>query len=878
MAKTGLTLPQRVDPPRGRKKTGDIPSSPGQRVAVSSGSGAKQNITVPNMPVGEGTVAFGRSIRDAGLDYFQQTSLDFARDEEIQLRVASTDLETGLDDIIARTDFTSEFPASFKANEEMGTYVTNSIAEQENQGHSDQFNERFAQAAQLSLRTKSAAIAKTTREKQIDIISKQAEEKYNAGFTRNRNSVTLGIQENQKIHEDYSMILPDKTNLDLKQKADADLILYRTRQFMIKGNFDRARDSLYEDIAKTNLSPSSVLKAKYLREIGNEINKAEMDYAVAARVAAKGKNRFLMTKSGEVFDTETREIVKATESLTKDIIKTDHGLFKITPGESQTVESVAEADRQQMTSIDTPTSPATLKLIPGTEAPKNLKEIEIRANMIKNLPDYDEATKKGYTKEEKEAFTTRMALGNLISEQQNTKSVIENLPDYNEETKTGFTADEKKRMIQSVLAPKMPKTAEESGQFKGIEEVEKQKIVSTIPREVSSSVANTMARYYAMSFGRQTPDGGYNIPPGYEKGTNAVMELATKYWKTGKDGGSPMDYAEAMATAIEDVRAKNPELLPEKMHFEQQFKNIVAPVLKPPADKVSRVEATQEELEAEFETTASANDASMKTMEDELALERFKAAALEEGLSLEDATGMWSGIQDALGATLAQFPWLGQFANRKVTKARLAYAMIARDFVRFVSLSPRFAVKEQQLIQGMFPGPEVFNSPRQAMFRLQEFEQTLRKKLLKMEKNLPFIVTPKQEAEVREKAELWTDMIQKIDRFSVDFALVKTPAEAKQLTPEQVNEFWTAMNPEEKVDFVTNQPASMAIIALKMKEYQERQIHRSKNVMRVDGKDVPIEDTRNKKVKNNTKIKKKTKKKTIKQKLDELDKLKIKPQ
>ena len=133
MAK-GLTLPQRVDPPRGRKTTGNIPSSPGQRVAVSSGSGAKQNITVPDMPIGEGTVALGRAVRDVGLDYFQQTSLDFARDEEIQLRVASTDVETGLDAIIAKTDFTSEFPASFKANEEMETYVTNSIAEQENQG------------------------------------------------------------------------------------------------------------------------------------------------------------------------------------------------------------------------------------------------------------------------------------------------------------------------------------------------------------------------------------------------------------------------------------------------------------------------------------------------------------------------------------------------------------------------------------------------------------------------------------------------------------------------------------------------------------------------------------------------------------------------
>jgi len=231
-------------------------------------------------------------------------------------------------------------------------------------------------------------------------------------------------------------------------------------------------------------------------------------------------------------------------------------------------------------------------------------------------------------------------------------------------------------------------------------------------------------------------------------------------------------------------------------------------------------------------------------MRDETARERFKIAALDEGLSIEDATGMWSGIQDALGATLSQFPWLKPLANRKVTKARLAYAMIARDFVRFVSLSPRFAVKEQQLIQGMFPGPEVFNSPRQAMFRLQDFEQILRKKLFKLKESLPGVVTPKQEAEVREKAELWTDMIQKINRFSVDFALVKTPAEAKQLNPEQSNEFWTAMNPEEKMDFLTNQGASAAIVNKKMKEFQDRQTHRSKNVINLDGQDIPVEDTR----------------------------------
>ena len=882
MAKTGLglQLPRRIDPAQ-RPSKADIPSGPGQRIPVSSGQRTRQNITVPDMDVGTGTVMFGRAARDAGLDYLQQVSLNFARNEEIQLRTATTDLDSQLDNLVQLTDWTSASGAA-SFHPKADNIVTNNISVQENQGRSVQFMERFSQAAHLAKRTKSAAVTKATMDNQIVTIGKQAEERYNAGFIRNRNNVPLGIQENLKIAEDYSVLLPELKNLEMRQKADADLILSRTQDFLTKGMFSEARDSLYEDIAGANFSPYSVLKAKYIREMGNEINRAEMEYSVAARVAAKGKNRYLMTKSGEVFDTETREIVKATESLTKDIIKTDHGLFKITPGESQTVESVAEANEQQMTSIDTPTSPATLKLIPGTEAPENLKEIEIRANMIKNLPDYDEATKKGYTKEEKEAFTTRMALGDLISEQQNTKSVIENLPDYNEATKTGFTADEKKRMIQSVLAPKMSKTASEKGTYEGEVKKASAKVEATIPREVSSSVANTMARYYAMSFGRQTPDGGYAVPPGYEKGTNAVMELATEYWKTGKGDESPMDYAEAMATAIEDVRLTNPELLPEKMNFEQQFNRIVEPVLNPPADKAPRVEATQEELETEFETTASANEASMNMMQDETARERFKIAALEEGLSIEDATGMWSGIQDALGATLAQFTWLEPLANRKVTKARLAYAMIARDFVRFVSLSPRFAVKEQQLIQGMFPGPEVFNSPRQAMFRLQEFEQILRKKLLKLEKSLPFMVTPKQQAEVVEQAGLWTDMIQKIDRFSVDFALVETPAEAKQLSPEQANEFWTAMNPKEKMDFLTNQGVSAAIIGKKMKEFQDRQTHRSKNVIRVDGKDVPIKKVsppvmrglpkKKPKTKKST-PKKKIKKKTILQQLEDVEKM-----
>ena len=94
-----------------------------------------------------------------------------------------------------------------------------------------------------------------------------------------------------------------------------------------------------------------------------------------------------------------------------------------------------------------------------------------------------------------------------------------------------------------------------------------------------------------------------------------------------------------------------------------------------------------------------------------------------EKMDLGVATGVFSGFYDLVGSIFGSF--FDVAVNKPTTIARFQYGLLVRDFVRKFTLSPRFAVKEQELLRAMFPGPGVFNSPPQAAAAMKEFDMEL---------------------------------------------------------------------------------------------------------------------------------------------------------
>ena len=94
-----------------------------------------------------------------------------------------------------------------------------------------------------------------------------------------------------------------------------------------------------------------------------------------------------------------------------------------------------------------------------------------------------------------------------------------------------------------------------------------------------------------------------------------------------------------------------------------------------------------------------------------------------EKIRLADGTGVFSGLTDMFGSLFGSF--FETAVSPEVTVARFQYGLLVRDFVRKFTLSPRFAVKEQELLRAMFPGPGVFNAPPQAAAALREFSSEL---------------------------------------------------------------------------------------------------------------------------------------------------------
>ena len=177
----------------------------------------------------------------------------------------------------------------------------------------------------------------------------------------------------------------------------------------------------------------------------------------------------------------------------------------------------------------------------------------------------------------------------------------------------------------------------------------------------------------------------------------------------------------------------------------------------------------------------------------------IEAELAERGLRIDRATGIVSGLQDFVGQ-LSQFGGRS-WARKDVTNARLVFSLIARDYIRFVSLSPRFAVKEQELLRRIFPGPELLNSPTQASYRLDEFKKTLLNKIISLRETATAEEIDRSERmEARREAEVWANTVRNIDRYKIKRPATGTLKDIAKLNKQQTTDYLLTHDTDELVD------------------------------------------------------------------------------
>ena len=326
------------------------------------------------------------------------------------------------------------------------------------------------------------------------------------------------------------------------------------------------------------------------------------------------------------------------------------------------------------------------------------------------------------------------------------------------------------------------------GEQEGQKEVYKDKITSAAstaePFVVDSKVTNSikgLAREYVALISR---DGNVQLVNGGAEILGQMVKDAEKFLQEGKS--STIGHATWMA--FNNLSEKQKGSL-ERITAISQVEAMVA---RSSGSTGAAVPGDPATLNSDIENV---NGSMSKALSDINSLEATPIV----GLDITKATGIWSALRAFAGATIGQvFP---DAENKEVTKARLMFSLIARDVVRMISLSPRFAVKEQELIQSIFAGPELFNSPRQALNRITTMQTVIDKKIFNIKASLQRQPGFDKESELVEEASQLLEIKDRMNMFTFDLIPLKdvqTPEAVTSLGPQRAQVFYNSLSATER--------------------------------------------------------------------------------
>tara|TARA_R110000751_G_scaffold52601_3_gene114577 strand:- start:508 stop:3015 length:2508 start_codon:yes stop_codon:yes gene_type:complete len=763
-----IALPYRRQQPQGKNiakapNRGDVT---GIRPASDPGVGGGP----PNVPLGafgggDGLVTAGNAITNYGIEELDELAKIKAKTETIQLENAVTSFKSELEGIGNKPNGVSFDPEN--GHKLMEYYNATAAAKAkalktvEGQNYSGEFKMLFGLKIDNAMAVSNAAMTKSVGTAQDKILGTRLDDDLSKASNDPEllKDLSLLVDTHNQIGEKFRDLLDYEVIQEKIRLADKTAIIYRSKQYFREGNFKRAREVFRDDI----LAADGAMPQKDKLEWFSTIEDAERE---AALKTEKDKLEKPGAKEKAIMEQESA-----------------HKIALIEPFFRKKGEKEGEG-----------TVPLKLiKQIAGLKEEK-LTEFESKMAVINNMDWATDADKKKYT---------LTALGQATIDAE--VAVIKELK---------LPPEEEKQAILK-LTKAHTESPEDAGIFdsrkKQAEKVQDMKPRPFVPRVPDIGTdANISNEVDALL--KEAHDGGESLPQGHTLDILELKRLTSDFYYN----GNPIDIDpnkrdlslnEAFSQAYNKMIKDGKFDLPMRQSNLEQFKEIVAPINIIPEKAPEPYKGKEKgDYKEDFAKMKKANLESEKTLtEDPLLLEKLEAEALAQNVSIDQATSIPSAISSILGGTIGQVPGLEYFANAKVTQSRLLYSMIARDFVRFVSLSPRYAVKEQDLIRGMYPGPEAFNSPRQAMQRLQFFKGMLLESLNGLQQELKQGVSPDDWKEMKKVAGLWTGMIKKINRFTPKFQKIPTSMkEIKAMNKAQATDFWTSMSRPDKIDYVKN--------------------------------------------------------------------------
>jgi hypothetical protein len=783
-----------------------------QRVGPASDPGARGGPTDTNIMMfggGSGMQEFGEGIANMGMQQLEDIHTDIAKTEAVQIKTFGAKFKLDVAELGKKVG--PNDPAALQAYyKKADDFTIAELKKVTESGGSDHYKSALTQRYNTERDIAKGAITGAVRGYQDDIIVAQMNDEFNASLKQNKNDVRMGLKENQRIFEEKRGIVSYEARLTAKKEADKTLVFHRSNIHLGNGEFRQAREALWQDTQE-----GSILTKEYAAQV-EKIQATETAAHIAREVKAQEKATAL--KPGDLYtyianvgmymypndEFPKGKIIPGTVDLKNKILETtdmgsfhiqedDDGKLKLTPLEG-TAKPPPETSEEAMAGKLKATNDYLAKFYKDGKVP-----IE-EAKKIAGLPE----TKLSELKE-KIAAIEAMNLDDDIEEAMIQEAILGSPKEiqlrkaYLDQSleSGGITQEMYNRGLLSIsTGGKDLDTAAEKGTKAGITAVEKEKIIAASkkgdPFPVTSSDTGQIQGFYNRMIGHtKGKTGVWTIQTGYE---NIYARLVGKAEEIKAKTGIPSGSAGLEAWLY--FRENHPELLPHRESALKQFHDILG--LTPIEDDSEAQLASITLNTKENKLNIPGTDAALRELDSNSLASKMKQAYDEAQISVVDATGVYSGLRATLGATVAQIPGFGWLESKRVTKARLMYSLIARDFVRYISLSPRFAVKEQELIQSMFPGPEIFNAPGQAINRLLGFEDVIHQKLKAAELELKRGVSSDKETDILFDTARYKETLDRIKQFKGEFNDIKTPKEVNKATPEKANEFYSALSPAER--------------------------------------------------------------------------------